>query len=122
LVKDYDFYTYTAKYLDEDAIKIQLPAELDEATTEKIRAVSIEAYQALRCEDFARVDLFLNENGEVLVNEINTIPGFTSASMFPMMWQHMGMSYQDLLTELIEMCLKRYNEAKSQETHYNVVN
>lgn len=122
LVKDYDFYTYTAKYLDEDAIKIQLPAELDKETTEKIRKVSVEAYKALRCEDFARVDLFLTDSGDVLVNEINTIPGFTSASMFPMMWQHMGISYQNLITELIEMCLKRYKEGKSQETHYNVVN
>jgi len=122
LVKDYDFYTYTAKYLDEDAIKIQLPAELDEEVTEKIRRISIDAYKALRCEDFARVDIFLTEDGEVLVNEINTIPGFTNASMFPMMWQHMGINYQELTTDLIDMCLKRYNEGKSQETHYKVVN
>lgn len=122
LVKDYDFYTYTAKYLDEDAIKIQLPAELDEKTTEKIRKVSIDAYKALRCEDFARVDLFLTEKNEVLVNEINTIPGFTSGSMFPMMWQHMGMSYTQLITELINMCLARYKDEEDTETHYNVVN
>lgn len=122
LIKDYDFYTYKAKYLDEDAIKIQLPAEVDEVTREKIRSASINAYKALRCEDFARVDLFLTDTGEILVNEINTIPGFTSASMFPMMWQHMGMTYEELITELIKMCLNRYNEAKDLETHYNVVN
>ena len=122
LVKDYDFYTYTAKYLDEDAVKIELPAILDEEVKERIQKVSIQAYNALRCDDFARVDLFLTEQGEVLVNEINTIPGFTSASMFPMMWQQMGMTYSGLISELITMCLNRYNGLKSQETHYNVVN
>jgi D-alanine-D-alanine ligase len=122
LIKDYDFYTYTAKYLDEDAIEIQLPARLDEETTDKIRKVSVDAYKALRCEDYARVDLFLTENDVVLVNEINTIPGFTSASMFPMMWQHMGMTYQQLITDLINMCLKRHNDLKDQETNYKVVN
>ena len=122
LIKDYDFYTYTAKYLDEDAIRIQLPAEIDEESTRKIREISIQAYKALRCEDFARVDLFLTDNGEILINEINTIPGFTSASMFPMMWQHMGLTYEELITELINMCLKRYNDAKNLETHYNATN
>lgn len=122
MMKDYDFYTYTAKYLDEDAVTIKLPAEIDDATTEKIRDISIRAYKALRCEDFARVDIFLTPDGEVLVNEINTIPGFTSVSMFPMMWQQMGMTYPELITELISMCLNRYNHSKSSETHYNVVN
>ena len=122
LVKDYDFYTYTAKYLDEDAVKIELPAKLDEKVKDKIQQVSIQAYNALRCDDFARVDLFLTEQGEVLVNEINTIPGFTSASMFPMMWQQLGMTYSELISELINMCLNRYNDLKNQETHYNVVN
>lgn len=122
LIKDYDFYTYTAKYLDEDAIKIELPAKLDEKTTERIRQESVRAYEALRCEDFARVDLFLTEEGEIIINEINTIPGFTNASMFPMMWQHMGMSYTELISELISLCLKRYEAAKSHETDYNVLN
>jgi D-alanine-D-alanine ligase len=95
---------------------------LDEATTARIRQVSMDAYKALRCEDFARVDIFLTDDGEVLVNEINTIPGFTSASMFPMMWQHMGMTYPELITELISMCLIRHEEAKNHETSYKVVN
>ena len=122
MVKDYDFYTYTAKYLDEDAIKIQLPAETDDKTTEKLRQISIAAYQALRCEDFARVDLFLTTEGEVIVNEINTIPGFTSVSMFPMMWQYMGMSYTELISRLIDLCLARHNKSKGRETDYKAVN
>ena len=122
LVKEYDFYTYTAKYIDKDAIEIKLPAELNADVIDKIRQLAIEAFNALRCEDFARVDLFLTKKGEILVNEINTIPGFTSASMFPMMWQQMGMSYTELISELINMCLERDKEMKSQETDYNVVN
>lgn len=122
MVKDYDFYTYTAKYLDEGATKIILPAEVDKSTTENIKRVAILAYQALRCEDFARVDLFLTEDGNVIINEINTIPGFTNASMFPMMWQEMGISYTELISELISLCLKRHNASKGLETDYNAVN
>ena len=122
MVKDYDFYTYEAKYLDEEAIEIKLPAEVDQRTMDEIRRISIMAYQALRCEDFARVDLFVTDKGEVIVNEINTIPGFTDASMFPMMWQQMGISYTELISELIELCMKRYHISKNLETDYNVVN
>ncbi len=121
MVKDYDFYTYEAKYLDEDAIRIDLPAKIDKEVTEKIRKFSIQAYRALRCEDFARVDLFLTEEGNVIVNEINTIPGFTSASMFPMMWQHMGIEYKALISKLINLSLERYNASKRIETDYNKI-
>ncbi|MCK5705130.1 MAG: hypothetical protein KAI29_28455 [Cyclobacteriaceae bacterium] len=82
----------------------------------------MQAYQALRCEDFARVDLFLTEGGEIIINEINTIPGFTSASMFPMMWQNMGISYTELISELVNLCLKRFNVSKDLETDYNAGN
>ena len=119
MVKDYDFYTYEAKYLDEQAIEIKIPAEVEENLIEKIRHVCIDAYKALRCEDYARVDLFLTEGGEIIINEINTIPGFTNASMFPMMWKHMGMSFMELVSELIDLCLERYNAAKELETSYN---
>lgn len=122
VVKDYDFYTYTAKYLDEGATKTILPAEVDPSTTEEIKRVSILAYQALRCEDFARVDLFLTDEGKVIINEINTIPGFTNASMFPMMWQKMGIGYTELISELINLCLKRYKASKELETDFNAVN
>lgn len=119
MIKDYDFYTYEAKYLDEAAIRIILPAEVDRAITEEIRRISIEAYKALRCEDYARVDLFLTEEGEIVINEINTIPGFTNASMFPMMWKQMGMTFKELITELIQLCLQRHTDTKDLKTSYN---
>jgi D-alanine-D-alanine ligase len=76
----------------------------------------------LRCEDYGRVDLFLTDDGKLIVNEINTIPGFTNASMFPMMWKQMGMSFMELVSELIALCLARYNDAKALETSYNMGN
>lgn len=119
LVKEYDFYTYEAKYLDEDAIKIQLPARIDAETTDKIRRKAVEAYEVLCCEDFARVDIFLTKDNGIIINEINTIPGFTSASMFPMMWQQMGMSYTDLISTLVDLCLERHAKKKMVEKQYN---
>lgn len=109
---DYDFYTYEAKYLDPEAAKLEIPARVSEQISKEIQALSIRSYQALKCEDFARVDLFLKENGEIIINEINTIPGFTNSSMFPMMWKERGISFTDLITKLIEMSLKRFERSQ----------
>ena len=122
ILKDYDFYTYEAKYLDEEAIRIDIPAKLEELKISEIRKVCIDAYRALRCEDYARVDLFLRENGEIVINEINTIPGFTNVSMFPMMWQHMGMSYTQLISEIIDLSMERFRKANELEKDYNSTN
>jgi D-alanine-D-alanine ligase len=70
------------------------------------------AYQALHCEDFSRVDLFLSKEGEVFINEINTIPGFTNSSMFPMMWKERGISFKELITELADLAEARYHLSK----------
>ena len=110
--KSYEFYTYEAKYLDPQAVQLHVPAQLDPATAEKIKKISVQAYQALHCEDFARVDLFLTEGNKIWVNEINTIPGFTNSSMFPMMWQEKGISFTDLVTSLIEMAVERFEASK----------
>ncbi|NJN28086.1 MAG: D-alanine--D-alanine ligase [Cyclobacteriaceae bacterium] len=120
LVKEYDFYTYEAKYLDEAAVRIDLPANLDEKLAEEVRRISVAAYRALRCDDFARVDLFLTETGEIMVNEINTIPGFTNASMFPMMWQHMGIGYSELISKLISLGIARHQESIATETDFKM--
>ncbi|MTI21531.1 D-alanine--D-alanine ligase [Fulvivirga sp. RKSG066] len=109
---DYAFYTYEAKYLDPDAAKLQIPAKVSDEISEEIRKLSIESYRVLGCEDFARVDLFLKEDGSILINEINTIPGFTNSSMFPMMWQHDGISFADLITKIINMAEARFDRSK----------
>ncbi len=108
----YEFYTFDAKYVDGDAVKIEVPAKLDAATVDKIKEVSIRAYQTLHCEDFSRVDLFVTSDGNVYVNEINTIPGFTNSSMYPMMWKERGISFTDLITELIQLATERYEKGK----------
>ncbi len=104
---DYEFYTFEAKYVDGKAVSIRVPASLDEATSELIRTLSVKAYVVAGCKDFARVDLFLAEDGTVNVNEINTLPGFTDASMFPLMWGDAGISFTDLITRIIEIAWAR---------------
>ncbi|MBM3176507.1 MAG: D-alanine--D-alanine ligase [Bacteroidetes bacterium] len=105
----YEFYSFDAKYVDPDAVKIQVPASLEAPVAEKIRDASIKAFQALRCQDFARVDLFYSEKG-IFINEINTIPGFTNSSMYPMMWKERGIGFSDLITRLIRIAQQRTTE------------
>lgn len=113
----YEFYTFDAKYVDGDAVQIKVPAELPDATVANVRQLAIKTFETLRGEDFARIDLFVTPEGEVYVNEINTIPGFTNSSMFPMMWQERGLSFTQLTTRLIQLAQER--EKKSQRTVTN---
>ncbi|MDH5603264.1 MAG: D-alanine--D-alanine ligase [Cyclobacteriaceae bacterium] len=115
---DYEFYTFDAKYVDKNAVALHIPADVEEQTREEIMKCSKNAYIALHCEDFARVDLFLSKDNKVYVNEINTIPGFTNSSMFPMMWQQHGLSFTDLITKLIRMAFERYEKVKNIDTMY----
>ena len=115
----YDFYTFDAKYVDGDAVSIDVPAKITSPESELIRDISVKSYQALACEDFARVDLFLTSKGDVFVNEINTIPGFTNSSMFPMMWKERGISFTDLITTLIELATERYSKLNRIQTTFD---
>jgi len=116
--KKYEFYTFDAKYVDSEAVRIQVPAALDPAQAELIRDLSVKAFQTLCCEDFARVDLFLTANNKVYINEINTIPGFTNSSMFPMMWKERGISFTELITRLIGLALERSERSKRIERDF----
>lgn len=101
------FYDFHAKYLAENDVVLSCPAELPESDATRIRAMAAEAFEAAGCEGLARVDFFYTPEGDVVVNEINTMPGFTPHSMYPQMWLATGMSYRDLITELIELALGR---------------
>lgn len=114
----YEFYTYEAKYEDPNAVEIKIPAQVDDATLKEIKKWSIAAYEALNCEDFARVDLFVDANGQIFINEINTIPGFTDSSMFPSLWEASGVSYTDLITRLIEMAMERHKKSEQLSRNY----
>ncbi len=115
----YDFYTFDAKYVDPEAVQIHIPAKLDAKIATKVREVCLKAYKTLCCEDFARVDLFLTEQGKIYINEINTIPGFTNSSMFPMMWKERGIGFADLISRLLNLAQERYDWSKRIEREYN---
>src|SRR5579859_3004880 len=117
--KDYEFYTFDAKYVDGEAVRIRVPAKLDPLVSKKIQEASLLAFQTLACEDFARVDLFLADDGKIYVNEINTIPGFTNSSMFPMMWKERGISFKDLITKLVDLAEARFQRAQRVDRGYS---
>ncbi|MEO5979179.1 MAG: D-alanine--D-alanine ligase family protein [Chryseolinea sp.] len=116
--KAYEFYTFDAKYVDPEAVRIDVPAKLPKTVIEKIRKISQRAFEALHCEDFSRIDLFLDKKGNVYINEINTIPGFTNSSMYPMMWKERGISFSDLITRLLNLAQERYNSGKRTEREF----
>lgn len=101
------FYDFEAKYLDESAVRLSCPADLPEETIAEVRRLAALAFDALGCEGLARVDCFVTESGEVLINEINTMPGFTPHSMYPRMWEASGLSYPELIDELVQLALER---------------
>lgn len=102
------FYTYDAKYENADEARMEVPADLPEAVSDRLRAMAAEAYRALSCEGMARVDFFVTPGYDVFINEINTIPGFTERSMFPVMWAHSGLPTGDLVDALIRLALDRH--------------
>lgn len=113
--KDYEFYTFDAKYVDPNAVRIDVPAKLNKSVAEKIRKASVKAFEALHCEDFSRIDLFLDKKGNIYINEINSIPGFTNSSMFPVMWKERGVSFPELITRLLNLAHERYDRSKRIE-------
>ncbi|HEX4164765.1 MAG TPA: D-alanine--D-alanine ligase family protein [Bryobacteraceae bacterium] len=112
-----DFYNYEDKYLLEQA-KTELPAKLSGAQTAEIQRLAVACFNAMDCEGMARVDFLMDEqSGQFFINEINTIPGFTSISMYPKMWEYSGIPYATLLDRLIRLALERATERR--QTHYS---
>ncbi|MEI6289556.1 MAG: D-alanine--D-alanine ligase family protein [Chloroflexota bacterium] len=112
-----DFYSYDAKYISDNS-RLCIPAELSEKQVKDIQKYAIQAFKAIDCCGMARVDFLLDQqSGEIFLNEINTIPGFTKISMYPKLWNASGMSYQELVDRLIELAVERKNE-NSRTTHH----
>jgi len=107
VVKGHEFYDYEAKYLAESDVVLSCPARLPADVSDEIRRVAATAFQAAGCEGLARVDCFYTEHGDVILNEINTMPGFTPLSMYPRMWAASGLGYPELIDELIQLALAR---------------
>jgi D-alanine-D-alanine ligase len=101
------FYSYDAKYLDANGARLDIPARLDRATQVRVRRLAVRTFQALECHGLARVDFFLTPHGCLLVNEINTLPGFTQISMYPKLWEQGGINGTELITRLIDLALLR---------------
>jgi D-alanine-D-alanine ligase len=102
-----DFYDFAAKYLPEESTRLDVPAVLPASVAEEVKHLSAAAFEALSCEGLARVDFFLLPDGRLMVNEINTMPGFTPTSMFPRMWAASGLSYPALVERLLQLALQR---------------
>lgn len=118
-----EFYSYQAKYIDDDdkASKLLIPAPIPPEMTDRVRNLAVRAYQAIDCAGMARADLLLSgETGKLYINELNTIPGFTKISMYPKLWEASGISYPELIDRLIELALERYQDKDRSETSYQI--
>ena len=111
-----DFYSYEAKYIDPDGASLDIPAKLPEALTRTVQSLAIKTFQVLECRGLARVDFFLRENGEVLVNEINTMPGFTNISMYPKLWEASGIPYGELIHRIICLAIEQFEQERKLST------
>jgi len=117
IIPAHDFYSYNAKYLDENGARLEIPAKLESSQQKNIQELSVKAFEVLCCEGLARVDFFLKENGEIIINEINTMPGFTKISMYPKLWEASGIGYTQLISRLIELAIERFEKEKKLAVH-----
>lgn len=107
------FYSYDTKYINEQGAQVVVPAAIAPEVSDHIREVALKAFRALECFGLARVDVFLTPDNQVVINEINTLPGFTNISMYPKLWAASGVSYQALITRLIELALERHQQDRA---------
>ncbi len=116
-----EFYDYAAKYI-EDTTELFIPAKLDAAQVKRVQELAVGAFQAIGCSGMGRVDLFLDrDSGQILVNEINTIPGFTNISMYPKLWEASGLPFGALLDRLLKLGLERFQELATNQTSYEAI-
>lgn len=116
VVSAHEFYDYEAKYLDEGS-KLLIPAPIDAVLADQVRAMAVRAFLAVDAAGMARVDFFMEKaTGRVLLNELNTIPGFTRISMYPKLWEASGLPYPKLVERLVELAIERFNDKQRSQT------
>jgi len=108
IIPQSEFYSYEAKYIDENGALLEIPAKIDEKVASEVKSIAVKAFQVLECAGLARCDFFLCKDGKLLINELNTIPGFTKISMYPKLWEAAGISYSDLIDKLIQLAIERH--------------
>lgn len=118
IVPHHEFYSYEAKYLDTNGAALSIPANISSRVSEKIQKFAIRVFEVLCCEGMARVDFFVTDDENIFINEINTIPGFTSISMYPKLWEASGISYVELVDTLIELAIERFHEKRKLKTSF----
>jgi len=116
--KQGNFYSYKVKYIDEDGAALEIPANIPQELAERAQATALHTFKVLACEGMARVDMFARQDGTILVNEVNTIPGFTKISMYPKLWEASSLSYTELITQLITLALERFEARQKLQTNY----
>ena len=118
IIPSHEFYDYQAKYLDESS-QLIIPARLTEEQTKTVQDLAIRTFLVTECSGMARVDFFVEQDtGKILVNEINTIPGFTSISMYPKLWEASGIPYRELIDRLIRLAIERHQVRQSKKTSF----
>ncbi|NLJ75585.1 MAG: ATP-grasp domain-containing protein, partial [Firmicutes bacterium] len=115
IIPAHEFYDYEAKYHNDNS-RLVIPAEITDEQAGAIQEFACKAFQAVDCSGMGRVDFLLSEEGEIFVNEINTIPGFTNISMYPKLWEASGLPYNELVDRLIELALERHSERQKLQT------
>lgn len=120
VIPHHEFYSYEAKYLDDNGASIEMPAKLPPAGIKHIQELSIEAFTTLCCNGMARVDFFYKNENEIFINEVNTIPGFTNISMYPQLWEISGISYSSLVEQLIQLAIENFNAQQQIKTSFEL--
>jgi D-alanine-D-alanine ligase len=116
IVPGNEFYDYNAKYIDDNS-ELCIPAQVDGDTVRRLQEYAVRAFQALDCEGLARVDFLMDgESGELYLNEVNTMPGFTRISMYPKLWEASGISYPELVDRLVRLALERHADRQQNST------
>ena len=118
ITPNHEFYSYKAKYLDKNGALLSIPANIPKHVAEKVQILALKAFKVLCCEGMARVDFFVTEDEKIFINEINTIPGFTSISMYPKLWEASGISYARLVDTLIKFAIERFNREQKLRTSF----
>ncbi|WP_144351781.1 D-alanine--D-alanine ligase [Sporomusa termitida] len=118
IIAQQEFYSYEAKYIDENGAILEIPAKIPPEVEKEVQAIAIKAFKVLCCEGMARVDFFLTQANKAVINEINTIPGFTKISMYPKLWEISGISYPALIDRLIQLALARHAREQHLKTSY----
>lgn len=117
IVPKEEFYSYRAKYLNREGALFYLPSRVDAKKIREIQELAIRSFKVLQCEGMARVDFFLKKDGTLLINELNTIPGFTNVSLYPKLWELSGISYPELIDRLIQLALERHERRSRLKVH-----